>query len=152
MPYKDRAVRLAYLKAYREAHIEIRQQQRPFYDMAIHANQRAKKYGVGGRINIDDVRATLGDNPKCFYCGSTKLLGLDHVVPLALGGFNVRGNLVTACRSCNSSKWRGEMPHQWARNANACRRCGTATRPHIAKGLCNACYLHNRKKQLSHAI
>lgn len=29
---------------------------------------------------------------------------LDHIVPLSHGGQNVVDNLVTACRSCNSSK------------------------------------------------
>lgn len=40
---------------------------------------------------------------KCFYCG---MPGgeLDHVIPLSKGGTHGIGNLVAACRSCNSSK------------------------------------------------
>jgi len=39
----------------------------------------------------------------CFYCGS-KANTVDHVVPLSRGGQHAEGNLVPACRSCNSSK------------------------------------------------
>jgi 5-methylcytosine-specific restriction endonuclease McrA len=39
----------------------------------------------------------------CFYCG--KAGGeIDHVIPLTKGGRHSIGNLVAACRSCNSSK------------------------------------------------
>ena len=31
-------------------------------------------------------------------------LSMDHIIPLARGGKSIRGNVVTACRSCNQSK------------------------------------------------
>ncbi len=43
----------------------------------------------------------------CHYCGQKvppTQLSMDHVVPLARGGKSTRGNVVTACRSCNQSK------------------------------------------------
>jgi 5-methylcytosine-specific restriction endonuclease McrA len=42
-------------------------------------------------------------NSRCFYCG---MPGgeVDHVIPLTKGGTHSIGNLVSACRSCNSSK------------------------------------------------
>ncbi|MFB3108032.1 MAG: HNH endonuclease [Candidatus Binatia bacterium] len=43
----------------------------------------------------------------CHYCGQKmppNRLSMDHVVPLARGGKSTRGNVVTACRSCNQSK------------------------------------------------
>lgn len=40
----------------------------------------------------------------CFYCGKTGLMTIDHVIPIARGGRHSIGNLVTACRPCNSSK------------------------------------------------
>jgi 5-methylcytosine-specific restriction endonuclease McrA len=40
----------------------------------------------------------------CFYCASRPATTLDHVIPLNRGGTNYEGNLVPACRSCNSSK------------------------------------------------
>ena len=56
----------------------------------------------------------------CVYCGSTHNLSLDHLIPRLQGGEDAADNLVTACRSCNSSKgsrdvlaWsasRGELP------------------------------------------
>lgn len=39
----------------------------------------------------------------CFYC-TEPADTVDHVVPLIRGGTNYEGNLVPACKSCNSSK------------------------------------------------
>ena len=39
----------------------------------------------------------------CAYCTRPPTT-VDHVVPLILGGTNYEGNLVPACRACNSSK------------------------------------------------
>lgn len=47
------------------------------------------------------------DNHACRYCGATApdvALTVDHVVPVALGGTNEPGNLVTACQPCNAGK------------------------------------------------
>jgi len=43
-------------------------------------------------------------NKPCFYCGSKERLTLDHIVPISRGGVHSIGNLVTACKSCNSKK------------------------------------------------
>lgn len=62
----------------------------------------------------------LRDGFCCQYCG-TDLEGaaaeevtLDHLVPRIKGGSNAENNLVTACRSCNSSRqdrpWRQYAP------------------------------------------
>ena len=43
----------------------------------------------------------------CHYCGKTftaKELTLDHIVPVARGGKSTRGNVVPACKPCNSDK------------------------------------------------
>ena len=51
---------------------------------------------------------------RCVYCGETfpaEQLTLDHVEPRMRGGDNSTGNLVTACRSCNTRK--GSLP-AWA--------------------------------------
>lgn len=42
----------------------------------------------------------------CFYCGETRKLTLDHVIPLIRGGSHGIGNLVGACSACNSRKQR----------------------------------------------
>ncbi len=44
------------------------------------------------------------DNNKCVYCGSTRSLTLDHVVPKSRGGKNSWTNLVTSCFTCNLKK------------------------------------------------
>jgi 5-methylcytosine-specific restriction enzyme A len=46
-------------------------------------------------------------NGQCTYCGNKfkfSELTLDHVVPLARGGTTSPGNVVPACRTCNSQK------------------------------------------------
>ena len=43
----------------------------------------------------------------CAYCGQKfppKELTMDHVVPVARGGRSTRGNVVPACKPCNTEK------------------------------------------------
>ena len=43
----------------------------------------------------------------CHYCGrryAPQALTMDHVVPLARGGRSTRGNVVAACKACNTDK------------------------------------------------
>lgn len=59
---------------------------------------------VSKRLRYEVLRR---DGHKCRYCGATALDGpltVDHVVPTALGGSDEPGNLVAACRECNSGK------------------------------------------------
>lgn len=44
------------------------------------------------------------DENKCQYCGSTRNLTIDHVIPKCKGGKNTYSNLVVACNSCNTKK------------------------------------------------
>lgn len=44
------------------------------------------------------------DGYECQYCGTTRDLTLDHLVPKARGGKSSWLNLVTACRRCNARK------------------------------------------------
>jgi 5-methylcytosine-specific restriction endonuclease McrA len=41
---------------------------------------------------------------QCGYCGSTKNLTLDHMIPKSRGGDSSWTNLVTACMRCNTRK------------------------------------------------
>lgn len=45
------------------------------------------------------------DEHKCRYCGSTKNLEVDHIIPLARGGTSDMSNLQTLCADCNRRKW-----------------------------------------------
>lgn len=44
------------------------------------------------------------DNHKCVYCGSSKNLTIDHVIPESRGGKTSFENCVTACFLCNNKK------------------------------------------------
>lgn len=44
------------------------------------------------------------DGYECVYCGSSKNLTLDHVIPKSRGGSNEWNNLVTSCFKCNLKK------------------------------------------------
>jgi 5-methylcytosine-specific restriction endonuclease McrA len=59
-------------------------------------------------------RVFARDAYRCVYCGNpfpVEQLSLDHVQPRMRGGDNSEGNLVTACRACNTRK--GSLP-AWA--------------------------------------
>lgn len=44
------------------------------------------------------------DNHSCQYCGNTRHLTLDHVIPRSKGGRHSWDNIVTACEPCNIRK------------------------------------------------
>jgi len=51
----------------------------------------------------------------CHYCHrevGARNLTLDHVVPLIRGGRSVRGNVVPACKDCNTAK-KSLLPWEW---------------------------------------
>jgi 5-methylcytosine-specific restriction endonuclease McrA len=51
----------------------------------------------------------------CYYCRrpvGPRALTMDHLVPLGRGGRSVRGNVVPACKDCNSRK-QSLLPVEW---------------------------------------
>jgi 5-methylcytosine-specific restriction endonuclease McrA len=51
----------------------------------------------------------------CHYCNRktpSDSLTMDHIVPIARGGRSTKGNLVTACKSCNNKK-KQLLPMEW---------------------------------------
>jgi 5-methylcytosine-specific restriction endonuclease McrA len=64
-------------------------------------NARRKANGVFLIAKKELIRLSQG---PCFYCGSTEKITIDHVVAIARGGTDSIGNLVPACKSCNSQK------------------------------------------------
>jgi 5-methylcytosine-specific restriction endonuclease McrA len=51
------------------------------------------------------------DNHTCQYCGSTKHLTIDHVIPRSKGGTHAWDNVVIACERCNLAKG-DRLPHE----------------------------------------
>ncbi len=66
-------------------------------------NAKRRQVIRNGNLSVKDAQS-LFKQTECFYCREKTKLTLDHVVPLAKGGAHSIGNLVMACRSCNSSK------------------------------------------------
>lgn len=54
--------------------------------------------------NFDLFSKVLERDKICVYCGNTKNLSLDHLIPLSKGGAHSLNNVVIACVSCNCSK------------------------------------------------
>ena len=51
----------------------------------------------------------------CYYCRrgvGPAALTMDHLVPLGRGGSSVRGNVVPACKDCNTRK-KSLLPIEW---------------------------------------
>lgn len=74
------------------------------------ASTRSSKYKrrvreLQGVLSERDWSRTLNRfDHRCAYCGRKGRMTVDHVVPLSRGGRNAVGNVLPACRQCNSSK------------------------------------------------
>lgn len=79
-------------------------QDNPNVTQAKDAARRQREKGAKRYLVLAKEIKRLRQGP-CFYCGSKKaMITIDHVIPLARGGSHSIGNLVGACKSCNSSK------------------------------------------------
>jgi 5-methylcytosine-specific restriction endonuclease McrA len=59
-------------------------------------------------------------NGVCHYCGNTfppAQLTMDHLVPLIRGGRSNKGNLVPACKECNTRK-KHQLAFEWTPEAH----------------------------------
>lgn len=63
-------------------------------------NMRDRKIGRG--VDEREYADIIVLDP-CSYCGS-RVVTIDHIDPVSLGGKNSWDNFTPACRSCNSSK------------------------------------------------
>jgi len=76
----------------------------------LHYSIRAKLFKglMSGEMNprsmFYDEKVKLQSDKCCVYCGKTRGLQLDHIIPKNKGGKDTGENLVWACRSCNASK------------------------------------------------
>ena len=67
----------------------------------LYATNRTRR--LNGKITSDEMRE-IPFNNLCSYCGNTNASGLDHVVPITLGGTHTLDNVVPCCFICNASK------------------------------------------------
>ncbi len=61
------------------------------------------------RSIFDDEKIKLQTGQICNYCGSSKKLALDHILPQRFGGKDNAENLIYACKTCNSSKGKKDL-------------------------------------------
>lgn len=101
---KSRIYRQAHLKEYAE-----RQHRR-----------RATMQNNGVYLVTDKELKKLYSSP-CYYCGSKDRITLDHIIPIIKGGTHSIGNLIAACKSCNSQKNRNFLT-VWKKNKKQLER------------------------------
>ena len=54
-------------------------------------------------------------NGSCHYCNSqinAKTATMDHILPVSRGGRSVAGNVVVACKACNTAK-KDNLASEW---------------------------------------
>lgn len=74
-------------------------------DRIIKSRRRARKRNINENFSFEDQEYIMNlFNHKCFNCGNTELLEVDHHKPLSKGYALSRQNAVILCKSCNSSK------------------------------------------------
>lgn len=92
---------------------------------ATRRRQKRVKANGGPGVSVKDwERLCRRHQMRCAYCQSASPLTMDHVVPLARGGWHAIGNILPACQPCNSSKrddflahWRHAIPKARLRSA-----------------------------------
>ena len=82
-----------------------RQVRSPSFSMALPSVVSLKTYiRPPGRPSFTRFNLFLRDRFTCQYCGSTKDLTFDHLIPRARGGQTTWDNVTTACSNCNLKK------------------------------------------------
>lgn len=56
------------------------------------------------KVPFSKRNVMVRDQYKCSYCGSTRNLTIDHIIPKARGGKSSFENCTTACKPCNNRK------------------------------------------------
>lgn len=96
-------------KEERKATVRLWQAANPESLRSIKHRYRAK-VGAGGSHSAEDIKLLMKrQKSKCAHdwCRTSlkSKYHVDHIVPIALGGSNVKTNIQLLCPSCNSRKW-----------------------------------------------
>ena len=88
------------------------------YMVVVNAVRRGRKLANGGSFTAKEWKDLIvKHNNKCYYCGCTGKLTIDHFIPLSKGGTNSINNIVPACGVCNTLKG-NKLPEQWLQKNN----------------------------------
>src|SRR5690554_1480159 len=98
LTYLDKAMLLA-----RFDHLAIRTVTRTYYYPAVIRLHEYKPIPFQGAL-LNRPNIFKRDRNECQYCGATKSLTIDHVIPKSKGGMTNWYNLITACHRCNTQK------------------------------------------------
>ena len=103
---KDRkAAQAAVYYAENREKIKARQaaykRENPDVQRAAQARRRARKASA---VFQSWVRRTDHDDALCYWCGSSDVAHVDHVMPISLGGPATESNEVPSCADCNLQK------------------------------------------------
>ncbi len=68
-------------------------------------NGNIEEMRLSGLFTLDEWEAVVTVfGGRCAYCGREEKLEIEHMTPLSRGGKHEIGNIVPACKPCNSSK------------------------------------------------
>ncbi len=126
----------AFNKKYREENPELVASEKAKW-MAVHridselreeAQAKMSELGYFSLENWNYVLSIFGN--CCAYCKSNdSKLTRDHFVPISKGGLHVNGNIVPACKSCNSAKrnkllqdWRPDLVQEITEKLSLCQQ------------------------------
>lgn len=66
-----------------------------------------QEFSISDWDNVQDVFGR-----RCAYCDRNQKLSMDHFIPVTKSGGTVVGNIIPACKSCNSTK-HNKHPKSW---------------------------------------
>ncbi|MFA4944634.1 MAG: HNH endonuclease [Lentisphaeria bacterium] len=99
-----------------------------FFDTADEEHVRREKARARELRNSPWWKNQLGRG-QCHYCRRRvppKELTMDHVVPIIRGGCSTKGNVVPACKACNSKK-KHLLPVEWREYLDHLAKVGRET-------------------------
>ncbi len=123
---KERDKRLAWARDYQRKNPDVPQRAK---------RKRKARMAGSGILHIskrDWLRLVNRHQGKCFYCQEVRVMTMDHVIPISRGGRHSIGNIVPACKRCNSSK-RARTIMEWRLSDRTVAPAATYGRPNLGE-------------------